>query len=144
MRTADVDLNEQDGSLILVTMGCSHGTLTLSPAAGLGFVSGDTSIWAGDVSFDGVASFYAGLSIANGVLASMTYRPHRNWNGDDTLFVAAEDRGGTTEVRGTFRLLPWSVSERNPCLDAWFGFDVRMIEWWISQCWVTGATPIQH
>ena len=128
MRTADVDLNEQDGSLILVTMGCSHGTLTLSPAAGLGFVSGDTSIWAGDVSFDGVASFYAGLSIANGVLASMTYRPHRNWNGDDTLFVAADDRGGTTEVRGTFRLLPWSVSERNPCLDAWFGFDVRMIE----------------
>lgn len=98
---ADVDMNEQAGSFVLVTMGCDHGTLTLSTAAGLRFVSGDTTMWAGgvnDVSFDGVASFYAGLTNANNALAGITYRPHRDWNGNDTLSVAADDRGFSTEV----------------------------------------------
>lgn len=97
----DVDLNEQEGSFVLVTMGCDHGTLTLSTAVGLRFVSGGTTAWAGgvnDVSFDGVASFYAGLTNANIALAGITYRPHRDWNGNDTLSVAADDRGFSTEV----------------------------------------------
>ncbi|CAM9997078.1 unnamed protein product, partial [Hapterophycus canaliculatus] len=89
----DVDVNEHAESFIQVTLGCEHGTLTLSPAAGLRFVSGDTNLWAGDVSFEGTASFYAGLSTANGALGSITYRPERNWNGNDTLTVVADDRG---------------------------------------------------
>lgn len=68
-------------------------------------------MWAGDVSFDGVASFYAGLTIANNALAGMTYHPHRNWNGDDTLFVAVDDRGGTTKVSGACHLLPGGIHE---------------------------------
>lgn len=93
-----MDVNEHAGSFILVTLGCEHGTLTLSPAAGLRFVSGDTHFWAGEVSFDGSASFFAGLSTANAALGSITYRPVRNWNGNDTLTVAADDRGWSTEV----------------------------------------------
>lgn len=58
-------------------------------------------MWAGEVSFDGVASFYAGLSIANDALGGMTYRPNRDWNGNDTLTVAADDRGWSTEVGNT-------------------------------------------
>lgn len=98
----DVDVNEHAGSFILVTLGCDHGTLTLSPATGLRFISGDTSVWAGEVSFDGVASFYAGLSIANEALGGITYRPNRDWNGNDTLTVAADDRGWSTEVGTTY------------------------------------------
>lgn len=82
-------------------MGCDHGTLSLSPAAGLTFVTGDPSMWAGDVSFDGFVSFYAGLSIANAALGGITYKPHRNWNGNDKLSVAADDRGWSTDVRNT-------------------------------------------
>lgn len=96
-----MDINEHAGSFILVTLGCDHGTLTLSPAAGLRFISGDTSVWLGEVSFDGVASFYADLSIANAALGGMTYRPNRDWNGNDTLTVAADDRGWSTEVDRT-------------------------------------------
>lgn len=59
-------------------------------------------MWAGDVSFDGVASFYAGLTNANNALAGITYRPHRDWNGKDTLSVAADDRGFSTEVRNLY------------------------------------------
>lgn len=93
-----MDVNELAGSFILVTIGCAHGTLTLSPAAGLRFIAGDTNVWAGEVSFDGTASFYAGLTTANAALGSITYRPNRNWNGNDTLTVAADDRGWSTEV----------------------------------------------
>lgn len=102
----DVDINEHVGSFILVTLGCDHGTLTLSPAAGLRFISGETSVWAGEVSFDGVASFSAGLSIANEALGGMSYRPNRDWNGNDTLTVAADDRGWSTEVSSTC-VWPW-------------------------------------
>ena len=94
-----MDIDELSESFILVTLGCEHGTLTLSPVAGLRFISGDTSVWAGEVSFDGMASFYAGLSTANGALGSMTYRPNVDWNGNDTLTVSADDRGWSTEVR---------------------------------------------
>lgn len=88
---------------MLVTLGCDHGTLTLSPAAGLRFISGETSAWAGEVSFGGTASFYAGLSTANGALGSMTYQPNRDWNGNDTLRVSADDRGWSTEVECSCR-----------------------------------------
>lgn len=95
---ADVDLDEKTESFVAVTMNCNHGTLTLSPAAGLHFISGETTMWAGDISFDGVASFYAGLTNANAALAGISYRPHRDWNGNDTLTVAADDRGWSSEV----------------------------------------------
>lgn len=94
----DIDLDERAESFMLLTMGCSHGTLNLSPAAGLSFVSGDTTRWAGDVSFTGVASFYAGLANANAALAGLMYRPDKHWNGNDTIFVQADDRGWSTEV----------------------------------------------
>lgn len=100
-RNTDVDIDELPGSFLLVTLGCDHGTLTLSPAAGLRFVSGDTDMWAGEVSFDGVASFFAGLSTANEALGGITYRPNRDWNGNDTLTVSADDRGWSTEVIST-------------------------------------------
>lgn len=96
-----MDIDELPGSFLLVTLGCDHGTLTLSPAAGLRFVSGDINPWAGEVSFDGVASFVAGLRTANEALGGMTYLPHRDWNGNDTLTVSADDRGWSTEVIGT-------------------------------------------
>lgn len=98
MGNTDVDIDELPGSFILVTLGCDHGTLTLSPAAGLRFVSGDTDVWAGEASFDGEASFLAALSTANEALGGITYRPNRDWNGNDTLTVSADDRGWSTEV----------------------------------------------
>lgn len=96
-----MDIDELPGSFILVTLGCEHGTLTLSPAAGLRFVSGDTTVWAGEASFDGSASFFASLTTANEALGGMTYRPHMDWNGNDTLTVSADDRGWSTEVSNT-------------------------------------------
>lgn len=101
-----MDIDEHAGSFIFVTLRCDHGTLTLSPPAGLRFISGDTSVWAGEISFDGVASFYAGLSIANKALGAITYRPNRDWNGNDTLTVAADDRGWSAEV-GITCICPW-------------------------------------
>ncbi len=102
-----MDIDELAESFILVTLGCDHGTLTLSPAAGLRFISGETTLWAGEVSFDGVASFYAGLSTANGALGSMTYRPNRDWNGNDTLTVSADDRGWSTDEVEVHRKQLW-------------------------------------
>lgn len=93
-----MDIDELPGSFILVTLGCDHGTLTLSPAAGLRFISGETDVWAGEASFEGVASFFASLSTANEALGGLTYRPNRDWNGNDTLTVSADDRGWSTEV----------------------------------------------
>lgn len=95
----DVDLNEHSGSFILVTIGCGNGMLTLSSAAGLHFVSGGTKMWGGDVSFDGFASFYSSLDNANKALGGLTYRPHQDWNGNDTISVTADDRGWSSEVR---------------------------------------------
>ncbi|CAM9224808.1 unnamed protein product, partial [Ectocarpus fasciculatus] len=93
-----VDVDEHAGSYILVVLSCDYGTLTLSPAAGLRFVSGETDVWAGDVSFSGTASFYAGLSTANGALGAMTYLANQDWHGNDTLTVVADDRGWSTEA----------------------------------------------
>lgn len=93
-----MDIDEIPRSFVLVTLGCDHGTLALSPAAGLRFIAGDTTVWAGEVSFDGVASFFSGLAAANEALGGMTYRPHMDWNGNDTLTVSADDRGWSTEV----------------------------------------------
>lgn len=93
-----MDVEEHVGSYILVVLSCDFGTLTLSPAAGLRFVSGETAVWAGDVSFSGTASFYAGLSTANRALGAMTYLPNKDWHGNDTLTVVADDRGWSTEV----------------------------------------------
>lgn len=56
-------------------------------------------MWDGDVSFDGLASFYAGLDNANKALGGLTYRPHQDWNGNDTILVTADDRGWSSEVR---------------------------------------------
>lgn len=97
--STDIDVKERSGSFLVVTLGCDHGTLTLSPASGLRFIAGDTTVRAGKILFDGVASFYARLDDANNALGSMTYRPHRDWNGNDTLNVAADDRGWSSEVR---------------------------------------------
>ena len=95
---ADVDIDERPGSFIGVTLGCDHGSLTISPAAGLRVVSGETSMWAGDITFDGIASFHAGMAVTNKALAGITYRPHRDWNGNDTFSVAVDDRGWSAEV----------------------------------------------
>lgn len=94
-------MDELPGSFVLVALGCDHGTLTLSPAASLRFVAGDTDVWAGEATFEGVASFLADLSTANEALGGMTYRPNDDWNGNDTLTVSADDRGWSTEVRST-------------------------------------------
>lgn len=53
-----------------------------------------------DISFDGYASFHAWMVLANIALAGITYLPDDDWNGNDTLYVAVDDRGFSAEVRG--------------------------------------------
>lgn len=99
-----MDAEESLESMLLVMLGSGHGTLTLATAAGLRFMSGQTATLFGAVSFDGSASFYTSEANANRALANLTYRPHADWHGNDTLWVTADDRGWSGEVRYPNRL----------------------------------------
>lgn len=100
---SDVDIEEYPGALLLVTIGVEHGTITLSPALGVRPASGAVTFWAGDyASFDGSASFFSRLTSVNDALVGMTYRPARDWNGNDTLSVVVDDRGWTGQVTGGY------------------------------------------
>jgi len=71
-----------------VTLGVSHGTLTLASTAGLSFTTGDGSDDANIV-------FTGTLADINTALATLTYMPAANYQGTDTLGITTNDQGNT-------------------------------------------------
>ena len=71
-----------------VTLGVSHGTLTLASTTGLSFTTGDGSDDANIV-------FTGTLADINTALATLTYMPAANYQGTDTLGITTNDQGNT-------------------------------------------------
>ncbi len=82
---ADVDAVSGE---LLVTLGVSNGTLTMSTLTGLTFTVGDGTA-------DAAMTFTGTLTDINNALASLSYDPALNFNGNDTLNITVDDQGNT-------------------------------------------------
>ncbi len=76
---ADADAAGDD---VKVDLGVSHGTLTLATTSGLTSVTGDTT---------GTVSLTGSVSEVNAALAGLGYQGQPQYNGADTLSIAASD-----------------------------------------------------
>jgi hypothetical protein len=81
---ADEDAGADD---VRLTLGASHGTVTLSAMAGLTVVSGANG--SASVVVEGT------ISDLNSALDGLEYRGDLNYNGSDTLLASIDDRGHT-------------------------------------------------
>ncbi len=85
-----ITMSDEDagsGSL-QVSLGVSHGTLTLAGLSGLSFSSGDGT-------GDATMVFTGTLADINTALAGLSYTPTAGYNGSDTLSIATSDQGNT-------------------------------------------------
>src|SRR5439155_11915123 len=83
----DPDANEGTG-LVQITLGVTHGTLTLSRLTGLSFSAGDGTS-------DGTMTFTGTLVDINAALDGLTFSPDLNYNGGALLTVTTDDLGNT-------------------------------------------------
>src|SRR5439155_231542 len=81
----DPDANEGTG-LVQITLGVTHGTLTLSRLTGLSFSAGDGTS-------DGTMTFTGTLLDINAALDGLTFAPAANYNGAATIDLTVDDRG---------------------------------------------------
>jgi VCBS repeat-containing protein len=103
----EVDMDKETGG-IRVTLRVTHGTVTLSEASGLSFVSGANGT--NEMTFTGL------LDDVNSALATMTYAPLTNYYGSDSLNIHVDDlgnfgRGDPGVADATIRLSVMGVPE---------------------------------
>jgi Ca2+-binding RTX toxin-like protein len=82
---SDVDAGS---SPVKVTLGGSHGTLTLGSTVGLSFTTGDGSA-------DSTMVFSATIASINMALSGLKFDPDLNYNGSADLSIATNDQGNT-------------------------------------------------
>ena len=88
LSVADVDVAETAGGKLEISLGVSHGTLTLGSIAGLSFSAGDGSADAG-MTFRGLPGD------VNAALEGLVYSPTPNYFGSAVLTVSTSDLGNT-------------------------------------------------
>jgi autotransporter-associated beta strand protein len=89
-----VGVADPDDATVTVTLRVAHGTLTLSPVAGLTVVGDGT----GSVSLSGTQA------ALNAALAGLMYQPLHNYSGPDALAVTATDGLETTSATVAIRV----------------------------------------
>ena len=91
---ADVDATPAPSGIYSVTLGATHGTLTLSTVTGLSFDTGDGTA-------DATMTFHGTLSAINTALATASYAGVANYNGSDTIAFSVTDTFGGVLATGT-------------------------------------------
>jgi hypothetical protein len=81
-------VSDVDASSVEVTMGVSHGKLTLDGVSGLTFTTGDGTS-------DGAMTFAGSVSDVNAALDGMQYAANANDGSSDSLQVSVDDKGST-------------------------------------------------
>ncbi|MBI1310969.1 tandem-95 repeat protein [bacterium] len=96
---SDVDVSETMGGQVQVSLGVSHGALTLSTTSGLSFSFSDVNgTSAGDGTADAAMTFRGTVNAVNVALSGLRYIPTANYNssaGAESLTVSVNDLGNT-------------------------------------------------
>ena len=93
---ADVDVAEDFGGALSVTVSCSSGEVTIATAFGLLLASPElrSGTGSGSGSFHAaVLEFEGDVAAINGALATATYEPDAGFTGDDEVTVTVRDGG---------------------------------------------------
>ncbi|WP_213879329.1 Ig-like domain-containing protein [Pseudomonas sp. dw_358] len=92
-------VNDANGDTLTVTLGVTHGALTLSSTSGLAFSSGDGTA-------DSAMVFTGSASAINAALNGLVFKPAADYNGSANLSLSASDGLLTQNANTTLTITP--------------------------------------